>query len=104
MDQVAAPKRPCKKVKTLPSPVALAWLREHREALDKAGWTRAELYRRNKSKRGIAWHLIWDKPFSLAYLHESGVIEFECSDGGRDFIQTERPRKHFITPNWGIRM
>jgi len=91
MDHVAASKKPCRKVKSLPSPVALAWLHEHRQALDVAGWTRSELYRRNKSNRGIAWYLIWDKPFLLAYLHESGVIEFEFSDGGRDVFQTAHP-------------
>lgn len=80
----------------LPSPVALLWLLEHREALDKAGWMRPELYRRNKSKRGIAWLELWDKPFFMAYLHDSGVIEFECNINGRDFFQTARPQKKTI--------
>jgi len=77
----------------LPSPVALAWLLENRCALDKAGWTRPELYRRNKSERGIAWLDLWDNPFFMVYLHNSGVIEFECSVNGRDFFQTVSPQK-----------
>ncbi len=75
-----------------PSVVALAWLREHRAALKAAGWTMAELYRANKSK-GIAWVTFWDRNFLKVYLHENGVIEFECVDGGRDAIQTARPLK-----------
>jgi hypothetical protein len=78
------------------SPVALDWLIEHRQALDKAGWTRAELYRRSRYtyKQGIAWLRLWDEAFSMAYLHEDGTIEFECSIHGRDFFQTARPRAH----------
>lgn len=80
----------------LPSPVALLWLLEHREALSKAGWTRPELYRRNVSKRGIAWLELWDKPFFMAYLHDSGVIEFEYSINGRDVFQTAQPQEKTI--------
>ncbi len=72
------------------SPVALAWLREHRQQLKAAGWTARELWRRNKSK-GICWCGLWDKPFLKVYLHDDGVIEFECVDGGRDVSQTARP-------------
>lgn len=73
-----------------PSPVALDWLQEHRQALKAAGWTGREIYRANKSK-GICWCGLWDKPFLKVYLHSDGVIEFECVDGGRDCIQTARP-------------
>ena len=86
------------KNKTKPSPVALAWLFDHRQLLDDAGWTRAELYRRNKYKQGIAWLKLWDKAFLLAYLHDDGVIEFECSSNGRDFIQTARPASFWAKP------
>ncbi|MFH2122522.1 MAG: hypothetical protein ABIJ50_03420 [Pseudomonadota bacterium] len=72
------------------SPVALQWLREHRQELKAAGWTAKELYRRNKAE-GICWSGIWDKPFFKAYLLEKGVIEFEFVDGGRVVIQTARP-------------
>jgi hypothetical protein len=75
-----------------PSPIALAWLLEHRQALDKAGWTRAELYRRNKSSPGIAWLKLWDQALLLTHLHADGVIEFECSINGKDYVQTARPR------------
>ena len=80
------------------SPVALKWLLEHRQVLDRAGWTRAELYRRNKSKQGIAWLKLWEKAFILAYLHDSGEIEFECSIHGRDFFQTARPSSMLAVP------
>lgn len=86
-----------RKDKRRPSPVALAWLLEHRQALDDAGWTRAELYRRNKSKQGIAWLKVWDMAFILAYLHTNGVIEFECSRGERDFFQRARPAAMLAT-------
>lgn len=72
------------------SPVALQWLREHRQELKAAGWTARELYRRNKAE-GICWSGIWDKPLCKAYLLEKGVIEFEFVDGGREVIQTARP-------------
>ncbi|MBU0664375.1 MAG: hypothetical protein KJ990_07530 [Proteobacteria bacterium] len=80
---------PCKK-RVLPSPVALTWLRDHRQALKAAGWTMRELYRRNRS-RGICWCSLWDKPFFKAYLHDDSVIEMECVIAGRDIIQTARP-------------
>lgn len=89
---------PAREKKCNPSPVALAWLLEHRLALDAAGWTRAELYRRNKSKQGIAWLKLWDMAFILVYLHTDGVIEFECSRGGRDFFQTARPTSMSTVP------
>ena len=84
--------------KIRPSPIAIAWLLKHREALDKAGWTRAELYRRNKSKLGIAWFPLWNKAFLKFYLHNSGVIEFKCGDNGhgRGFSQTAHPRNGTI--------
>ncbi|MFA5905804.1 MAG: hypothetical protein WC836_17865 [Desulfobacula sp.] len=73
-----------------PSPVALKWIREHRQELRQAGWTGRELYRANKSK-GICWCGLWDKPFLKVYLHSDRVIEFECVDSGRDCIQTAQP-------------
>jgi len=76
-----------------PSPVALAWIREHRQALQCNGWTMAELYRRNKS-RGIAWCGLWEKPFLKVFLQPGGVIEFECIVLGRDIIQTARSLKN----------
>jgi len=84
---------PCRKPKRLPSPVALKWLLEHRQALDAAGWTREELYTRVKYKQGLAWLDLWEQAFALAYLHPDGTIEFECSVHGRDFIQTARPKR-----------
>ena len=54
-----------------------------------------ELYRRNKSK-GISFSGLWDKTLLKVYLHENGVIEFECADGGRDVIQTARPESFWL--------
>jgi hypothetical protein len=82
-----------KKDKRRPTAVALEWLLKNRQELDDAGWTRAELYRRNKSKIGLAWLKLWEEAFSRAYLHEDGTIEFECSMNGRDYFQTARPKK-----------
>lgn len=93
IEQVTAPQKDYRKPKCLPSPVALKWLQENRQALDDTGWTRAELYRRNKSKIGLSWLDLWERALSLAYLHEDGTIEFECSIHGRDFIQTARPKR-----------
>jgi hypothetical protein len=72
------------------SPVALEWLREQRQALKAAVWTMAGLYRRNRSK-GLAWSGIWVQPLLKVYLHDSGIIEFECVIAGKDIIQTARP-------------
>ena len=72
------------------STVALFWLLSHRQELKDAGWTGRELFRRNKSK-GICWCSLWDEPFLKVYLHDNGVIEFECVIAGKDIIQTARP-------------
>jgi hypothetical protein len=74
------------------SPVALSWLAENRVQLKAAGWTGRELYRRNKSK-GIAWCSLWDQPFLKVFLHDNGVMQFECVIAGKDIIQTARPMK-----------
>ena len=81
----------CKKAK--PSPVAVGWLQENRKALDSAGWTRAELYRRDKYRRGIAWLALWDESFSSASLRDDGTIVFLCSIHGRNFVQTAHPQR-----------
>ena len=83
--------------KKRPSPVALAWLLEHRQDLDAAGWTREELYTRKKYKLGLVWLPLWDEAFLLAFLHEDGTIEFECSIHGRDFFQTAQPIRKSIS-------
>jgi hypothetical protein len=80
----------CQKIDSRISPVALSWLAENRQRLKDAGWTGRELYRRNKSK-GICWCTLWSEPFIKPYLHETGVIEFECVIAGKDIIQTARP-------------
>jgi hypothetical protein len=72
------------------SPVAVEWLREHRQALKAAGWTMRELYRRNRS-RGLAWARVWDKMGMTATL-QGEVITITFDDNGRTIKQTARPR------------
>jgi hypothetical protein len=72
------------------SPVALSWLAENKVQLRRHGWTMAELYRRNISP-GIAFSPIWEKPFLKATLLDSGAIEFEFIDGGKDCINKAYP-------------
>jgi hypothetical protein len=85
----------CEPVKKKPSrvfisPVAVEWLREHRQALKAAGWTMRELYRRNRS-RGLAWARVWDKMGMTATL-QGEVITITFDDNGRTIKQTARPR------------
>ncbi|KAF0189315.1 MAG: hypothetical protein FD168_570 [Desulfobulbaceae bacterium] len=72
------------------SPSAAAWLKENKVQLRRHGWTMAELYRRNISP-GIAFSPIWEKPFLKATLLDSGAIEFEFIDGGKDCINKAYP-------------
>lgn len=75
------------------SPLAVAWLRSNKTALQQGGWTAPEQYRRNKS-RGIAWLRLWGKPSLVAYLEPGGLIRFEFIDDiGRGVTQTARPIK-----------
>ena len=73
-----------------PSPVALAWLLEHREELRQAGWTMPELYRRNKSK-GIIWLSQWSNPNVDVSLMPGGGIVFLFTDRG--IRQTAWPKQ-----------
>lgn len=76
------------------SPVALAWLQGHRQQLRAAGWTMADLYRRNKS-RGIAWVGLWDMPGLSVAIESGGAISFNFQDvTGKRLRQTAWPRKH----------
>ena len=81
------------------SPVALGWLKKHRQVLKQAGWTSPELYRRNKS-RGLAWLLIWDRPGLDILLSNNGGIVFQyVNETGTAIAQTAFPRRN----NYGIR-
>ena len=91
--EVSVPKKADRLRHGKPSPVAVKWLQEHRQALDDAGWTRSELYDRRKYRQGIAWLGLWEQAFSMAFLHDDGSIEFECSINGRDYCQTARPKR-----------
>jgi len=75
----------------LPSPVAISWLAENKKALRGHGWTMSELYRRNKSKRGLAWLGLWQRTDLEVSLLSCGVIQFYLKD--REIIQTARPKK-----------
>jgi hypothetical protein len=75
------------------SPVALSWLRKNRAALA-LGWTKAELYRRNKS-RGIAWVGLWDHPGLSVAIESGGTISFSFkTPTGQTIRQTAWPKKH----------
>gem|GEM_PF-2823271 len=78
----------------LPSRAALTWLSNNKEALHLFGWTNAELYRRNKAKKGIAWLLAWDSPLMDVALQHDGVIQFHFKDPNT--VQTARPIKAVI--------
>lgn len=84
----AGPQR--RRTKERLSLVAVSWLQDHKQELRAAGWPASQLWRRNKA-RGICWSSRRDAPFFKAYLHDDGVIEFECVIAGRDVIQTARP-------------
>jgi hypothetical protein len=80
-----------KKVKL--SPIALKWLKGHKDDLRLSGWTARELYRRNKSI-GIAWVETWNKPGLEITVKDAGVIVFQFQAAtGQPIIQTARPIK-----------
>lgn len=79
------------KKKIKPSPLALEWLRVHKNVLLLAGWTAPELYRRDKS-RGLAWVSLWDKESLEVSIKEDGVIVFQFQSATkRTITQTARP-------------
>jgi hypothetical protein len=81
------------KKKIKPSPLALEWLREHKNVLRLAGWTAPELYRLDKS-RGLAWVSLWDKESLEVSIKEDGVIVFQFQSATNQTItQTARPTK-----------
>jgi hypothetical protein len=76
------------------SPVALSWLRKNRAPLALYGWTKTELYRRNKS-RGIAWVGLWDQPGLSVAIESGGTISFLYQHvTGKTIRQTAWPKKH----------
>jgi hypothetical protein len=76
------------------SPVAVKWLRKNRAALHCNGWTKTELYRRNKS-RGIAWVGLWDQPGLSVAIESGGTISFSFKTlTGQTIRQTAWPKKH----------
>jgi TubC N-terminal docking domain len=86
------PSRPSTK-KVKPSPLALEWLKDHKDVLRLAGWTAPELFRRDKSK-GLAWVSLWDKESLEVSIKEDGVIVFQFQSATNQTItQTARPIK-----------
>jgi hypothetical protein len=76
------------------SPVGLEWLAANRVQLGLYGWTRAELYRRNKS-RGIAWTRVWDMPGLSVAIESGGCISFHfLTATGQKIRQTAWPKKY----------
>ncbi|MDA3832350.1 MAG: hypothetical protein PF495_03040 [Spirochaetales bacterium] len=77
--------------KKKPSPVAINWLKDHRQELKSKGWTMPELYRRNKSQ-GLAWVALWNKKTPEITIKTDGVIVFQYFNNARQKItQTARP-------------
>lgn len=68
-----------------------AWLLPRLSALTLAGWTRPELFRRNRARRGIAWLALWADKAATADLTAEGCIRFTITRGGRACTQTARP-------------
>jgi hypothetical protein len=67
------------------------WLLPRLSALTLAGWTRPELFRRNRARRGIAWLARWADKDASAHLAADGCIRFTIARGGRTCTQTARP-------------
>jgi hypothetical protein len=76
------------------SPIARMWLEKKRSELRAAGWTMAELYRRNRS-RGIAWTDVWDMELLSAIIESDGCISFRFqTPTGHRIKQTAWPKKY----------
>lgn len=67
------------------------WLLPRLSALTLTGWTRPELFRRNRARRGIAWLALWADKDASAHLAADGCIRFTITRGGRTCTQTARP-------------
>ncbi len=74
-----------------PPAVAKIWLIKHRQELKVFGWSAGELWRRNKSKRGLAWMLVWKRPGLQVDLTTDGVIQFIFPSTRGTVKQTARP-------------
>ncbi|ADH86726.1 hypothetical protein [Desulfurivibrio alkaliphilus] len=69
-----------------------AWLRPRLPQLQAGGWTRPELFRRNRARRGLAWLSLWAAPGVLPALAESGAVVFTLHRAlGRKTTQTAWP-------------
>lgn len=67
------------------------WLRPLLSELTQAGWSRPELFRRNRARRGIAWLPLWADKDVTANLTAEGFIRFTIARGDRTCMQTSRP-------------
>ncbi|MBU4230151.1 MAG: hypothetical protein KKG88_07595 [Proteobacteria bacterium] len=67
------------------------WIRPRLPDLIRAGWTRAELFRRNRARRGVAWLGLWADKAATADLTTNGSIRFTFTRGDRTCTQTARP-------------
>lgn len=66
------------------------WINQHMEQLLKNGWTKPELFRRNKA-RGIAWLKLWGDPEVKPTIGDNGQILFLIQRLGKIICQTAWP-------------
>lgn len=68
-----------------------AWILPRVPDLTRAGWTRPELFRCNRARRGIAWLALWADKAANADLTTDGCIRFTITRGTGTCTQTARP-------------
>lgn len=68
------------------------WLNPNLSDLRAAGWTRPELFRRNRNRRGLAWLPLWADPDVTPALTAGGAVQFTIRRRDRTCIQTARPQ------------
>ncbi|BCO08794.1 hypothetical protein GF1_11700 [Desulfolithobacter dissulfuricans] len=75
---------------------AFPWLMEHLPELLAAGWTRPELFRRDKTawpvgRWGVAWLSVWSKKNLTIALGVQGELTFSFPSSGRQIVQRTYP-------------
>jgi hypothetical protein len=81
---------------------SLAWFTDNQAALERAGWTVAELYRIGTlpfpySEWGPGWLNLWNNEKCEARLNSRGNIEFVLHEAGGDVVQTCWLEKRFVS-------
>ncbi len=74
---------------------AVKWLKENRAALRAQGWTPQELYRANRSKKGIVFLRLWNNDSLDVSIGKGGRIVFSFTNGtGQIITQTAAPQSN----------